>query len=248
MIERDDERRTLREFLARNPFPGPWTDGLFYREKMRAIHRIAPKGPVRRVLEVGGGRSGLAAQLYPNALIATVDIDASYGSLIDSHGYFVCANACALPFDDCKFDVVTLFDVLEHISDDTGAAREALRVTALGGSVLVTTPRFDWRYPYYKVLAPICPTEDELMSEWGHVRRGYRLEELEVIFEAKPRAMSSFINPLTALCHDIAFSQLSQRKRRLLHALAAPITMVGYITHNMIGHGAEIGAAWSKLR
>ena len=36
------KKATLSAFLARNPFPNGWTDGLFYREKMRAIHRIAP--------------------------------------------------------------------------------------------------------------------------------------------------------------------------------------------------------------
>ncbi|HEY9769022.1 MAG TPA: hypothetical protein V6C71_11095 [Coleofasciculaceae cyanobacterium] len=32
----------VKDFLARNPFPYPLTLGFFYREKMRAIHRIAP--------------------------------------------------------------------------------------------------------------------------------------------------------------------------------------------------------------
>jgi hypothetical protein len=56
----------LSAFLARNPFPHGWTDGLFYREKMRAIHRVAPERLGEggaRILEVGGGRSGLARLL-----------------------------------------------------------------------------------------------------------------------------------------------------------------------------------------
>src|SRR5688572_23393019 len=46
-------------FLAHNPFPSPLTLGFFYREKMRAIHRVAPDAPFEEILEVGGGRSGL---------------------------------------------------------------------------------------------------------------------------------------------------------------------------------------------
>jgi len=37
-------KATLKSFLSKNPFPRGWTDGLFYREKMRAIHRVAPAG------------------------------------------------------------------------------------------------------------------------------------------------------------------------------------------------------------
>jgi hypothetical protein len=63
---KSSEKAPLGTFLAANPFPRPLTDGLFYREKMRAIHRIAPDtlGVSARsaaVLEIGGGRSGLTS-------------------------------------------------------------------------------------------------------------------------------------------------------------------------------------------
>ena len=52
--ERVSEKAPVRPFLQRNPFPRPLTLGFFYREKMRAIHRIAPKKVVGPILEVGG--------------------------------------------------------------------------------------------------------------------------------------------------------------------------------------------------
>ncbi|WP_242031859.1 hypothetical protein [Microcoleus sp. FACHB-672] len=57
----------LGKFLSGNPFGRPLTQGFFYWEKMRAIHRIAPEQPMRDILEVGGGGSGLTACLYPQA-------------------------------------------------------------------------------------------------------------------------------------------------------------------------------------
>ncbi len=63
----------LSEFLTQNPFPHPLTLGFFYREKMRAIHRVAPDEPFDRILEVGGGRSGLTAMLYPRARVTNLD-------------------------------------------------------------------------------------------------------------------------------------------------------------------------------
>ena len=68
-------KRPLRAFLAMNPFPHPMTEGFFYREKMRAIHRVAPDAPFTRILEVGGGRSGLTRMLYPDATVVNLDMD-----------------------------------------------------------------------------------------------------------------------------------------------------------------------------
>lgn len=236
----------LGTFLASNPFPNPLTDGFFYREKMRAIHAVAPAAGVRRVLEVGGGRSGMGGRLYPDAHVVTADIDPAHAASANLNSSFVCADARKLPFAAGAFDVVSLFDVLEHIGDDAAATREALRVARPGGWVLVTTPAADWRYPRYRVLSPICPHERELMREWGHVRRGYTLERLQGLFGAAPDRTSSFINPLTALCHDIAFSRLSSRRRKALHLLISPITAAGYLGHRLIGRGSEICAAWRK--
>ncbi|WP_374469563.1 class I SAM-dependent methyltransferase [Phenylobacterium sp.] len=243
----------LGAFLARNPFPHGLTDGLFYREKMRAIHRIAParlrQDDVRpRILDIGGGRSGLAWLLYPDAEVVSVDIDPALAAQGPGAGraIFVCADALRLPFGDGVFDAVTLFDVLEHIPDDARAAAEAARVTRPGGVVLVSTPTAAWRYPYFRALAPLCPHESELMAEWGHVRRGYRSEDLRRLFGKPPEARASFINGLTAFFHDVAFSRLGRRKRRLLYALAAPLTALGYLLHHPAMTGAEIAGAWRR--
>lgn len=247
------DKAPLPDFLAQNPFPHRFTDGLFYREKMRAIHRIAP--PVitpearnARVLDIGGGRSGLAAKLYPAAEVITVDIDPELAKEVPAgpNSHAVCGDACRLPFADGSFDAVTMFDVLEHVERDGEAAAEALRVVAPGGSILLSTPTARWRYPFYAVMKPVCPHESELMAEWGHVRRGYEEPELHRLFGGQPRRRQPFINPLTAFAHDIAFSRLGRRKRKVLYALAAPVTAVGYFLHGPMLGGTEIALAWRR--
>jgi SAM-dependent methyltransferase len=243
----------LRRFLAANPFPAPLTDGLFYREKMRAVHRIAPEqlrtdGRMARVLEIGGGRSGLGSLLYPAASIVTLDRDATLlgqGPAAQT-SEFVCGDACDLPFPDESFDAVTLLDVLEHIPDDSLAAREALRVTRPGGWVLVSTPAADWRYPYYGFMRRWCPHESVLMEEWGHVRRGYSPEALACLFGAAPARSASFVNPVTAFFHDVGFSRLGRLERQLLYALAAPATLAGYLLHAPNSPGTETAFAWQR--
>ena len=236
-----------RAFLAQNPFPNPLTLGFFYREKMRAIHQVAPSEGVHRVLEVGGGRSGLAAMLYPEARVTTLDLDPSFAdaSLNQAERVtFVQGDAVALPFDDGAFDVVTQFDLLEHVPDDAAAASEAVRVLCPGGTLLVSTPHTRWRYPWYPAFRSVAPTEEELFAEWGHVRRGYTIDDLRALIALPLRAWASFINPVTALAHDVAFSRLPYR-RRVLMALA-PLTWAGYLLHRRHGRGTETASAWAK--
>jgi ubiquinone/menaquinone biosynthesis C-methylase UbiE len=237
-------------FLARNPFPNGWTDGLFYREKMRAIHRIAPASISKdgHILEIGGGRSGLATMLYPDADVITLDLDPEHGfhQPAGSRTRFVCGDARALPFPDEHFDLVTLFDVLEHIEEHELAAAEALRVTRPGGHVLVSTPTADWHYPMYRFLKSYAPNERELMANWGHVRRGYTVPQLTRLFKSEPVATATFINKLTAFYHDIAFSHLGARKRKMMYAATAPLVLGAYAFHSRTTGGTETALAWRK--
>ncbi len=243
-------KRPLGEFLARNPFPNGWTDGLFYREKMRAIHRIAPPQlpDGARILEIGGGRSGMAALLYLGARVVTVDIDAALAASQPKspNTAFVPGDACRLPFSDQSFDLVTMFDVLEHIGDDSRAASEAVRVAKAGGTIAVSTPDAGWRYPYFGFMARYCPHEQVLMDEWGHVRRGYRQSDLERLFGGPPTATATFIGPVTAFYHDVAFSRLRRRQRLVLYALAALPTAGAYLLHRPDARGAELAASWRR--
>ena len=243
----------LSDFLGRNPFPRGLTDGLFYREKMRAIHRVAPsqlgEGQAQaRVLEIGGGRSGLARLLYPAAEVVTIDIDFVLGHQGPNRdrSKFICGDARKLPFGDETFDAVTLFDVLEHIIQDDLAAKEAIRVTRTNGIVLVSTPNADWRYPFYRFMRNLCPEESELTASWGHVRRGYSLIDLITLFGAAPERTATFINPLTSFYHDVAFSHLTRRSRKIAYALAAPVVSIGYLAHRASTRGSETAFAWRR--
>lgn len=236
-------------FLKNNPFPRPLTDGLFYREKMRAIHRVSPELPFGRILEIGGGRSGLTALLYPRAEIVNLDLDAELGRAAcnrQSRVSFVCGDATFVPFPPDTFDAVTLFDVLEHVLPHERVVAEVNRVLRPGGFILVSTPNRDWRYPYYRCMQRFCPEEGSLMSEWGHVRRGYTLGELEALFQRRPEGTYSFINAMTALCHDVAFSRLRRWQRLLLYLTISPMTLVGYALHRGSSKGTETASAWQK--
>lgn len=243
-------KRRLRPFLGDNPFPGGLTDGLFFRDKMRAIHRIAPDRVGADLLEVGGGQSGLSKMLYPDAQVTNLDFDPTFAHAPCNRRpgvRFVQGDATALPFEDASFDVVTMFDLLEHVENDGAVASEALRVLRPGGWVLVTTPDLErWHFPTYRVFKAISPSEEELFARWGHVRRGYTLARLGELFAGPPAAIGGFINRWLALSHDISFSRLPRTVRLAAHALAAPVSLVGWLAQRPGNPGTEIAAAWRK--
>jgi ubiquinone/menaquinone biosynthesis C-methylase UbiE len=245
-----NHKTRLGAFLSRNPFESPLTLGFFYREKMRAIHRVAPDLPFAEIVEIGGGRSGLTRLLYPAACITTLDMDPDFAEAPcnrQERVRFVCADATRLPFDSDSFDAATMFDVLEHIPDDRRAIAEVFRVLKPGGYLLISTPNENWRFPYFRFMRKWCPSEEEMFKEWGHVRRGYSLEALEKLVPAACEKSATFISPLTALCHDVSFSILGGRRRWAICLALAPLTWTGYALHKSVSTGTETASSWQKI-
>lgn len=140
----------LPQFLSGNPFPHPLTQGFFYREKMRAVYRIAPDRSLH------------------------------------------------------------------------------------------------WRFPCYRFMKPICPEESEVMADWGYVRRGYTIEQLQSLIALPCQSTATFINPITIVGHDIAFSRLSRYARQSLCTLVSPIVWVRHWLHRPESKGTETASAWQK--
>lgn len=242
-------KHSLRTFLSKNPFSSPLTLGFFYREKMRAIYNIAPDSAYLEILEVGGGQGGLTPLLYPQAHVTNIDIDPNFSQASSNQNEnvtFICGDATQLPVESDSFDAVTMFDVLEHIPDHQKAISEALRVLRTGGMLLVSTPNENWQFPYYKFMQGICPLDTDVMAEWGHVRRGYALNELASLIGLPCEKSCTFITPITVVGHDIAFSRLPLLVRQLLSLLVSPITWVGYLLHQPHAKGTETASSWRK--
>ena len=139
-----------------------------------------------------------------------------------------------------------MFDVLEHIPAHAKAASEALRVLRPGGFLLISTPNENWRFPYYGFMKAICPSEAEIMADWGHVRRGYTLAQLQALIHMPCLHTANFINPCTVLSHDVAFSRLSGRSRKFWCTLLGPLVWLSDCLYSPTAIATETASAWQK--
>lgn len=112
------------------------------------IHSLRLPFPAR-VIEIGCGTGGNLAMLGRFGGVSGVEtnpfarryaqqltgIDVSSGELPGP-----------LPYRGRSFDLVCLFDVLEHVADDSAGLTAAGRLASPGGRVLLTVPAYPWLF------------------------------------------------------------------------------------------------------
>jgi SAM-dependent methyltransferase len=109
-------------------------------------------------------------------------------------------DACHTPFDS-EFDVIGVFDVLEHIEDDERALREMFQATKPGGGIILTVPQhpFLWSrvddYSFHKRRY----THQELVDKLS--RAGFKIIRIT--------SFASFILPL------MMFSRWKSRRSKM---------------------------------
>ncbi|MGA8891072.1 MAG: class I SAM-dependent methyltransferase [Anaeromyxobacteraceae bacterium] len=94
------------------------------------------------VLDFGCHKGAFGKVLAPRRTVRYVGIDKSQDAVRGAEaGLDVRNYSFPLPFADEEFDVVTMFEVLEHIKDQHRVLREVHRVLRPGGSLVVSVPR-----------------------------------------------------------------------------------------------------------
>jgi len=113
---------------------------------LRAYDEAVGHAAGRDVLDVGCNTGYGTMRFVPVARrVVGVDvsaraIEAARERAIDGVPEFVLSGGFALPFPDTSFDLVTSFQVLEHVPDPVAFLRELARVARPGGQVILATP------------------------------------------------------------------------------------------------------------
>jgi len=102
----------------------------------------------RTVLDVGCGAGGMLELLSRYGEVTGLDVDQEFVDFCHSRGFAntLKGSAYELPAADGSVDLITLFDTLEHLSEDVDALRESRRALRPGGLVFLSSPayRFLW--------------------------------------------------------------------------------------------------------
>jgi SAM-dependent methyltransferase len=121
---------------------------------LRAYDEAVRHAAGRDVLDVGCN-TGYGTLRFAPVARRVVGVDVSLRAIEaarlrapDGRPEFVVTSGFALPFADASFDLVTSFQVLEHVPDATAFLGELARVARPGGMVILATPNAATRlYP-----------------------------------------------------------------------------------------------------
>ncbi len=165
--------------------------------------------------------------------------------LLNEKFFYVLADARYLPFKNNSFLQIVCLDMIEHISNDSKAAEEIERVSKSGANIVLSTPSEQWRFPYFGLMRIFCKSEEQILNEFGHKKKGYSEEQLRKLFSGcNISEKKYFVDGLSALAYDIEFSNL-----RILENLILKILYpVLWLNFNMSKHktGTHIAVRMRK--
>jgi len=98
-----------------------------------------------RILDVGCGTGRTMKDLGQLGDVTGVDIEPLALEFCKSRGVnkVTLSDGKRLPFKDRLFDLVTLFNIIEHVDQEDELMKEASRVCADNGKIIVTTSAFN---------------------------------------------------------------------------------------------------------
>lgn len=110
----------------------------------RIMHRYAPatNGRAPRMLDLGCGTGMFLERQGVGRLAFGLDFSLQALGYTRQRGVerLVCGDSQSLPFASNGFDIVTAFDLIEHVDRDQDLVNEVLRVLRPGGVFIATVP------------------------------------------------------------------------------------------------------------
>lgn len=137
-----------------------------YRTRQNWANEVLRKlgtKPLGRMLNVGTGEGDVDPILARFATeLESCDVnpdDVAHAKAMNAHVpniHYSVQNGEALSFESASFDVVTCFEVIEHVGDAQQLMRELSRVLKPGGSLVLSCPSVHFPVPYDPINAALA--------------------------------------------------------------------------------------------
>ncbi|MGF1522343.1 MAG: class I SAM-dependent methyltransferase [Leptolyngbyaceae cyanobacterium] len=137
------------------------------RAILDAVIKQLPLSDQAAILEAGCGTGGNLAMLSAHGTVSAMEYDSVAREMSISRGIGMVAAGSlpdAIPFEPRKFEMIALFDVLEHLDEDVASLQALRHRLKSDGWLILTVPANPWMWSHH--------------DEIHHHRRRYTLRHL----------------------------------------------------------------------
>lgn len=154
----------------------------WYRGRRRILSRILdrhlPSGQNRRILDIGSGSGAMLLLLRRFGSVRGIETDPDLVRHARSQHLDIVVQDFPREVPEGRFDVVTLFDVLEHLEDDRAGLAAIHRLLTDDGTLFLTVPAQPWLYSTYDEAAGHYRRYDRALLRRRLLETGFQLLHL----------------------------------------------------------------------
>jgi 2-polyprenyl-3-methyl-5-hydroxy-6-metoxy-1,4-benzoquinol methylase len=147
----------------------------FGHTRFNRILALMPKGPNKKILDVGCASGRMGAQLRSKGYeVWGADISGTAieeaRAVLDGVYEFDIQGKWPLEEMSADFDAILFGEVLEHIFDPEMVLKNASKILKSDGVIIITTPNFLTWTNRIKFLFGLFTYQDQGMFDFGHIR------------------------------------------------------------------------------